>query len=519
MLRENSELLNILDLPNELLLYVFDHLDFRTRLIASQVCRLWNHLTFTGLFMDRIYLSLNVTTHNQPELFYTLGQNLRCYRHISLQFDNCEIDLSLLVPLLESNDRLESLLLTGVERMEPQEMNLLLSSVRNLKKLIILNWKAGKETWTFPCVRTNNGSVHVDQNLANDWFSEDTPVVLSNLECLCLITSSKTQAFERLKSKFPNVRLLQITVRNERACELLHSYSNQLTNLAIESPFPEMFLTMGDLSFPKLFHLTLDRMELHDQRILTKCVSFFRNPNHCRSFRELIFHPKFMVRTPMFSTICDHCSNLRSLSLSLDYMDGDALKDITNLRLLENLTLQGTCYFRESPSWPIQIPTLRQVKIAGSRFPISLLEFIADIAPMLESLALEDVENPEEMFRTIPRLVSGIVHLEMGYTEGFERPPSCHPSGLLRTMNQLERYCLRRVIIKHGIQGWLQDASHLKSVRLEDCKTLTDTNLVILTTNCPKLRQLEIEKCSHITASGVQGFRERIPCCKVICDV
>lgn len=62
------------------------------------------------------------------------------------------------------------------------------------------------------------------------------------------------------------------------------------------------------------------------------------------------------------------------------------------------------------------------MRISGSRFPINLLEFIAGIAPSLTNLTMEDVENPKELFETLPELVATIRSFQLNYSEGFERP-------------------------------------------------------------------------------------------------
>lgn len=62
------------------------------------------------------------------------------------------------------------------------------------------------------------------------------------------------------------------------------------------------------------------------------------------------------------------------------------------------------------------------MRISGSRFPINLLVFIADIAPSLTNLTMEDVENPKELFETLPELVATIRSFQLNYSEGFERP-------------------------------------------------------------------------------------------------
>lgn len=85
-------------------------------------------------------------------------------------------------------------------------------------------------------------------------------------------------------------------------------------------------------------------------------------------------------------------------------------------------------------------------------------------------------------------------------------------------MHNLESYHLQRVIIKHGIQGWLQDAPQLRMVTLTDCSTLTDTHLVILTTNCPKLEWLKLKRCPAVTMHGLEEFRARNPSCKIDVD-
>lgn len=58
---DSDEPLEILDLPAEIQQHILDQLDCRSRLVASQVCRLWDGLAFSGRFMDRIRLMVKVT--------------------------------------------------------------------------------------------------------------------------------------------------------------------------------------------------------------------------------------------------------------------------------------------------------------------------------------------------------------------------------------------------------------------------------------------------------------------------
>lgn len=514
MVVENSALL-IEDLPNEIQLQILEYLNFRNRCTAAEVCRLWNSLAFTGRSMDRVCLCIDITETNMKLVCSTLSNSVRNYRHITVNFNNQSISMmDRLSQAIGENDGLESLTLSGVDRIEPVQFLMLLDNVAQLKKLCLHGEKVNSSTET---ISIENFMESLPWLTA---LSMDSSTSLQRLQTLRLLIPGRislpSKPFAR---KFPNLTQLHLTSQHPSNVAVFHEYRKQLDKISVLAPSSLFVTAFGSISFPKLRELSMGRLELHDQLVVAKCINFFQNPVHSGKLQVLVFHAKFMMRTPIFSTICVNCSALRVLELSLDYMDGDALKDVTNLQNLEKLSLQGTAYFRETPHWPYQIKTLETVRISGSRFPISLLEFIADIAPNLSSLTMEDVENPEELFRILPELVATIQSFRLSYSEGFERPPTCHPSGLLRSMFNLETYHLQRVIIKHGIQGWLQDAPQLKKVILTDCSTLTDTHLVILTTNCPKLERLKLKRCSEITVHGLEEFRSRIPFCKINDDV
>ncbi|XP_065073359.1 uncharacterized protein LOC135697530 [Ochlerotatus camptorhynchus] len=515
--------IGIFDLPNELQLEIFDCLDFKSRFVASNVCRLWNALAFSGRFMDRIGLSLDITEDSLKSVVATLGNSVRNYRHVVINFNNQAVAMmDMLSENIGANDALESLVLFGMDRIESVQLVMLLSSVPDLVRLYLLGSKpqeSQRACFTELGFREIPASDYYGNPVWMDALSTDSQIELHHVRKLCLVSPSRSSLSpECFRQKFPNLTQIQLICDDPIIATLLNDYRCQLERISLLTPSSYFFIAFSEIIFLKLADLVVDRMELHDQHVVEKCIKFFKNLAHSRTLRQLILHPKFMIRTPIFSTICANCSSLRVLELSLDYMDGDALKEVTNLKHLQKLSLQGTAYFRETPRWPSQIRTLKAVRICGSRFPISVLEFIADIAPNLDSLALENLEHPQDMFRILPMLVGSIRRFAIGYSETFERPPSCHPSGFLRSMVGLESFSLRRVVIKHGIQGWLQDAPHLRKVTLRDCDTLTDTHLVILTTNCPKLKELELRRCSAVTASGVAQFRSKMPLCNVDSD-
>lgn len=494
---DSDEPLEILDLPTEVQQHILDQLDCRSRLVASQVCRLWDGLAFSGRFMDRIRLMVKVTGGSLGQVVAVLNRSNRRYRHVVVNFANCRFEsLEGLVEVLRADEGLESLVLMGLAEIEAVQLVKVLQSTPNLVRLFLINDVLDGFTedrlLEMPRCRIGSGVSH------SSWlggFERDMEITLPKLRNVCIVDRclSFTEMANSLPRFFPGLTQLQITSNHASLGSAYQALRMQLEKIVILSPEIDFFNQFCDIAFPKLRYLYFDRMDLNLPQLIQKGVGFFSNPEHCQNLRQLVLHPQFMLRTEMLTVICTHCRNLEDLELSLDYLDGDALKDITNLKNLKTLTLYGTAYFQDTPHWPHQLPSLSSVKIATCRFPATLLEFIADIAPSLTHLSLENLECPEEMFRLLPDLLPSIRHLQMSYTRGFERQPSsCHPSGYLRGMVALESISLRRVSIRHGIQGWLQDAPRLKRVELVNLATLTNTHLVILTTNCPKLRELKL---------------------------
>ncbi|KAL1402640.1 hypothetical protein pipiens_006008 [Culex pipiens pipiens] len=514
--------LELLDLPNEVQLHVLDHLDFRSRLAASRVCRLWDSLAFSGRFMDRVRLYLKLQPENVSRVTSVLNRSNRRYRHVVVNFENCAFPvMDQLVEMFGGDEALESLVLMGLGEIEAVQLVTILGSTPNLVRLFLLNDELDSfskdRLLELPKCRVASATGH------SSWlggFERDMEIALPRLRNMCIVDRclSFTEMASSIPRFFPGLSQLQITSNHASLSSVYQTLRSQLEKIVILSPEIDFFNRFADIGFPRLRYLYFDRMDLNLPQLIQKGAAFFSNPDHCHNLRQLVLHPQFMLRTEILTAICANCRNLIDLELSLDYLDGDALKDITNLTNLKNLTLYGTAYFQDTPHWPHQMTALSSVKIATCRFPVSLLEFIADIAPNLVQLALENIESPEEMFRLLPELLPNIRTLEMGYTKGFERPPSCHPSGYLRTMVALETVSLRRVIIRHGIQGWLQDAPRLKRVELGDLGTLSNTHLVILTTNCPKLRELKLAGCGELTREGIEEFRTRVPLCRVDWD-
>ncbi|XP_058832927.1 uncharacterized protein LOC131690871 [Topomyia yanbarensis] len=520
MIISQEQHLNILDLPNEIQLQIFDYLNLRDRKNTSRVCRLWNVLSFSGRFLDRICLQLSVEGDSFKCIVEVLSHSSRRYRHIVINFNNRDI---VTTHGLRVSDGLETLALIGLSRLKADQLIELLENNPRLNRLFLIGeWiDVYRKTCLLELPTLKMDVLHAE--CFPTWLSAlsaDSSLVLRHLANLCVLVPSLCKSELRSLARIcPDPKTLQLTGTDPTVASLYECYHKQLEKISILSPQKDFFHQFCGIGFPKLDYLYLDRLEIHDQQTVTSCINFFENKLHCVRLQTLILHHLFMIRTPIFTTICHNCLALRTLELSLNYLNGDALKEVTNLSSLQKLTLQGTAYFHETPHWANQIVSLTTVTIAGNRFPVPMLEFIADIAPNLQSLTLEDVAKPPEIFYILPTLVGNIGHLEMGYSHHFERPPSCHPSGFLRNMNNLKTYSIRRVTINHGIQGWLQDAPQLRSVTIADCSSLTDTHLVILTTNCPKLRQLQLKGCPGVTEKGIGEFRSRVPLCSVSGDM
>lgn len=306
-------------------LQILDFLDFRNRVAASRVCRLWNVLAFCGHFMDRICLRLNIADSRSEQLMTTVENNGRRYRHIVMNFNNNAIStINSVAEMLGFIDSVESLELTGILNIEPNQVLSILANTPALSQLCI-----SEDGYNPPANSTSNPPWF-------ECFSDTSPFSLQLVRKLRLVFPRINKpVLESITQIFPNLTQLELSGNDSSIASVFHAYRDQLEHISILAPYRDFFLLFCDIEFKQLSQLYLDQIELHDQHAVEKCTRFFVNPTHSVTLQQLIFHPRFMIRTVIFITICHNCSVLQELELSLDYMNGVALKEITNLKFLQ----------------------------------------------------------------------------------------------------------------------------------------------------------------------------------------
>ncbi|ETN66247.1 hypothetical protein AND_001963 [Anopheles darlingi] len=480
--------LELSDLPDELLVMIFDHLDVVGLKEASMVCSRWAGLAFSGRRMDRVLLKVDYTLHEPADYDKTFLESSRNYRHLQYAYSSEEMGLNYFLRLL------------GKFKNSIQTLKIWPSFFITLHQLqqILLE---------LPDVQ----HLSVQSRICYDFERRNIPQepfpVRSKLRSLLLDTEIGLQCdgFD-IRTVAPNLACLDMDCDSQQALEVYTHFSGQLTSVGVFFKTDEYFLTFCELAFPLLEELDFycDDQQMFDPTAVRTICRFFRN---LTKLRRLTL--RCNVSKEVIDSIASRCPELLYFSMKTDLLQANSLQSLGQLSKLKTLQLDG---------WMLDnvfqgckpIPTLSSVRLVSTKVsdPLVLYDHLGNVAPRLRDLVLIEVDIDDDVLRFI---CDNFKHLKCLTLE------SC-----LMITDEGIKYISRLPVLRDlqlaymdisgkTITSFLSNSIHYLSMLR--CDMITDDDLLKLPVAFPSLQQLDITSCHRVSEDGIVRLRAVMPLC------
>ncbi|KXJ84014.1 hypothetical protein RP20_CCG016981 [Aedes albopictus] len=484
------------DLPSDVVLMIFDHLNFRSRLTASLVCRQWNQLAFAAKFMNRLCLSLDIRNLDGLASAGTVLQSSnRPYKHMRIVFQGCrQQSLYSVVQLLHPMHGLLSLEMVFYFYCFQEKLHIVLQEVlENRPSLTALSFEIRGRLMNWgglsaDLLTKRSSSVVIDVDEEQKIFPSLTSLTIKrnpdmfNPRFFEMQVSPSYLTFHSPPKPeiIPNLRHLTMTCETDEQLQLFSSLSEQLETVSVISFDPhglqiESFL---ELSFPQLLDLKICPISLPHFNAM---VNFVRKLRRIR----ILQLEEVLIDSEIIDAIFENCTELRQLGLHMDSLDAGCLRNISILKNLERLIMIGRRpvkygtyedYFRGGIG---QLLNLKSLSFQRFSFPSNA--FVSSLARMmcnLEELRLHECRAKNNIIGPIFDHFPGLTRLEfVKVTHGGARPI------------------------------W---PPMLVNVRLINCAWVTSDHLTKLIQRCPNLRHLNIYGCGT-SKDMLQKIAEIVP--------
>lgn len=482
-------------LPSDVLLLIFDQLNFRSRLTVSLVCQQWNQLAFAAKFMHRLCISLDIRNLDSLASAATvLRISNRSYKNMKIVFQGCrQQSLESVVQLIRPMRALVNLEMVFYFYCFQEKLHIVLQELLENRPSLegmsfeirgrLMNWGGD----LLP-KRSHASSAVIDV--------DEDPKILTSLTSLTIKRNPdmfNPRFFEMQLSPsyltfhsppkpelIPNLRHLTMTCETHEQLQLYSSLSEQLETISVVSFDPhglqiESFL---ELNFPRLKDLKLCSINLPHFSALTKFIRKLRKI-------QILQLEDVLIDSEIIDAMFENCTELRQLGLHMESLNAGCLKNIPVLSNLERLILVGRervkygtyeDYFRGCIG---QLPNLRSLSFQSFSFVSN--EFVSSLARMirnLEELRLHECRAKNNIIGPIFDRFQNLTRLEfVKVTHGGARPI------------------------------W---PPKLVNVRLINCAWITSDHLTKLIQRCPKLRHLNIYGCGT-SKDMLQKITEIVP--------
>ncbi|XP_062536083.1 uncharacterized protein LOC134205142 [Armigeres subalbatus] len=483
------------DLPSDVLLLIFDQLNFRSRLTASLVCHQWHQLAFTTKFLQSLRLSLDI--RNLDGLASSAGilrKSHRPYRNMRIVFQGCrQQSLDSIVQLLKPMDALLDLEMVFYFYCFREKLHVVLQELLSTRSSLttmsfeirgrLMNWGG----WTHdPLPYQSSAIIDVDEerqifpSLVSLTIKRNPGMFNPRFFEMQMSPSYLTFHSPPEPQIMPNLRRLTMACETEQQLSLFSCLSGQLEAISVVffDPHGQQIEPFLELDFPHAKELKLCTISLPHFTALTGFVRKLRRI-------EILHLGDVLIDHDVIDAILQNCTELRLLELQMESLNAGCLKHITILTNLEKLILAGKKsvkyenyedYFRGSSG---QLPNCRSLTLQSFSFLSN--EFVFSLAPLmcnLQELRLRECRGKNNVIGPIFEHFQGLTRLEfIKVTHGGARPT------------------------------W---PPKLDTVRLINCAWITSDHLIKLVLRCPKLKHLNIYGCGT-SKDMLQKIAEIVP--------
>lgn len=470
------------DLPSDVLLLIFDQLNFRSRLAASLVCHRWNRLAFTAKFMKKLRITLDIRNLDSLNGVRTcLQMSDRTYRNVRFVFQGCrQQNLESVLQVLRPMQALVGLEMVFYFYCFREKLNIILTEVLSACPSLttacfeirgrLMSWG-----WTgeIPSICSSSVVIALDEE----------PSIFPSLTSLSIkrgpdVFKFNTRFYEvQLSPSYltfhappqpetvPNLRHLTMTCETPDQLSLFSSLSEQLETISVVSFDPhgssiEPFLR---INLPQAKYLKLGHISLPHFSALSEFIRKLR-------LIEILQLEEVLVDTEVIDVVIENCSELQQLGLHLESLNAGCLKRIDRLTKLKRLILDGRKPIKNEVYKDYFIGSVGQLvglqSLSLQCFGFSSNEFVLNLARLmcnLTELRLHECRAKNNIIGPIFDHFQELTQLEFIKVTHGGAPPIWPPK--------------------------------LASVRLINCSWITSDHLTKLIRRCPKLKHLNIYGC------------------------
>uniref|UniRef100_A0A182FKG4 F-box domain-containing protein n=1 Tax=Anopheles albimanus TaxID=7167 RepID=A0A182FKG4_ANOAL len=373
--------LQLSDLPDELLVMIFDKLDVLGLKEASMVCSRWAGLAFSGRRMDRVLLKVDYTLHEPADYDKTFLESTRKYRHLQYAYNTEEMGLSFFLNLLKKfKTSIQTLKIWPNFFITLYQLQQILLELPDLQHLSV------------------QSRICYDFEMRND--PQEPFPVRSKLQSLLLDTEIGLQCdgFD-IRVVAPNLTCLDMDCDSQQALDVYKHFSHQLTSVGVFFKTDDFFLGFCELAFPLLEILDFycDEQQMFDPTAVRIICGFFRN---LTKLRRLTLRSN--VSKEVVQSIASHCPELVYLSLKTDLLEENSLQSIGQLSNLQTLSLDG--WMSDNIFHGCQpIPALGSVRLDCTKLsdPLVLYCHLGNVAPRLWDLVIIEADIDDGILQFI----------------------------------------------------------------------------------------------------------------------
>ncbi|XP_058467113.1 uncharacterized protein LOC131440043 isoform X1 [Malaya genurostris] len=484
------------DLPEEMLVKIFAHLELEDRKTAAAVCHRWSRL---ALRWTELQL---VVDFRRPGEEDTIHRILLCssrpYRHLVLYFGYDYAKCNLLLQILEKFSSTMDTLKLLPNNFVPVEIEFLANMLKfcsNLKRLHV-------DACTF--------QHHTD--------AEINFPPLNNLCDLYLENNLLDLPEIDFREVTPNITglHLQISYYSKRPQQFLQHFCARLKELEVWFLTEDHFASVCGMNFPLLEKVNFYSVDssFDDSRSLDSLAGFFQR---CAKLKNVTL--RCNANEHVLGRIAPFCSNLQCLCISIEELSEECFRYLSELRCLKRLRIEdaiihapdpGHC----SPFKKLQMLSLYSVHI---RDPKKFNTFASSLCPALAILELLHLccgMNEATMFKFYSAICSNLLYLQRLVLHESEKLLDLDLFFYFASLSQLRELRLQFRGLTNYICTYESNLVFIRSLSI-DVPSINDTCLLKLLELLPTVNRLHLSSVNDCSAEGIRQARERLPLCDI----
>ncbi|XP_058839972.1 uncharacterized protein LOC131695471 [Topomyia yanbarensis] len=487
---------SIEDLPEEMLLKIFSHLELDDRKTAGTVCRRWSTL---ALRCTDLQLEVDFRGPDGEDVYHrVLLASSRPYKHLVFYFGydyaKCELLLHILARFASTVDTLK-LLPNNFVPVEIEFLAKIVALCPNLKRLHV-----------DACTFQNQSDVEVKippMNHLSDLYLENNLLDLREFD---------------FRDVTPNITglHLQIGYYSQRPQQFLQHIGPRLKELEVWFLTEDHFPSVCGMNFPLLEKVNFYCVDssFDDCHTIEQLARFFQQ---CSKLKEATL--RCNVNELVLGSMSQLCANLQSLCLSIEELSEECFLYLSELRSLKRLRIEDARIHAPDPNFcrpfkKLVMLTLYSVQIDD---PSKFNRFACISFPVLATLELLHVccgMNQATMFKFHSIICSSLLYLERLVLHESEKFLDLDLFFYFATLTKLRELRLKFRGLTDYICPYDTNLVFVRNLIL-DVVLINDACLLKLLELLPEVKRLQLSSVNGCSADGIRAARERLPLCDI----